>query len=193
MPLCLSSGEGWPDRGGGWLRWSYEVVDLSGDVELREADALAAGFALGGAAVKVVARPAVAAQPGQRDAVEGGVGLPVAASVEPVSVGSTGGCLHWARAAQRGEGRLGGQSFGVVAGGDEQGGGAVRADAAALEQVRRVVGEDLTDPAGEVVDLAGQVLDAVGEHPQGVHDGGGHVPIAGGVGQLGAAADQGGA
>jgi hypothetical protein len=64
-PLCLSSDEGCVGRcGSGWSWRSYQVVDLSGDVALEAPERLAAGFALGGAAVDVVAGWLVAAQPG---------------------------------------------------------------------------------------------------------------------------------
>jgi len=79
--------------------------------------------------------------------------------------------------------------------GDEQGGGAVRADAAALEQLRGVGFDRGGDALGEVVDLGAEVLDAVGEQAQRVRDSGRHPAVVGGVGvgQLGAAADEGGA
>jgi hypothetical protein len=59
------------------------------------------------------------------DAVQGGVGLPVAAAVEPVPVGLAGAGRDGVGAAERGEGGLGVQPFGVVAGGDQQRGGGV--------------------------------------------------------------------
>ena len=88
------------------------------------------------AALEVVAGALVPAEPGQDDAVEGGVGLPVAAAVEAVSLGLAGGCFDGADAAQGGEGGLASQPFGVVAGGDEQRGGGVGADAVAFQQLR---------------------------------------------------------
>ncbi|MCX4409374.1 MULTISPECIES: hypothetical protein [unclassified Streptomyces] len=70
-----------------------------------------------------------------------------------------------------GEGRLGAEVIGVVAGRDEQGGGAVRADAVCVEQA----GEVCFDVCGyllvEVVGFPGQVVDAGGEELQHVLDG----------------------
>jgi hypothetical protein len=119
--------------------------------------ALATGLACADALVETVAGSGVAAQPGDRDAVEGGVGLPVAAAVEPVPPGLAGGRFDRAGAAQRGEGRLVVQPFGVVAGGDEQGGRAVRADAGPLEQLRGMGFDRVGDARGK---LAGKLRQA---------------------------------
>ena len=113
-------------------------VDLAGDVALDAADGFASGAALGGAPVEVVAGALFAACAGQGDAVEGGVGAAVAAAVESVPSGFAGGCLDRADAAEGGEGGFAVQPVGVVAGGDEQSRGAVRADAVALQQLRGV-------------------------------------------------------
>jgi hypothetical protein len=83
--------------------------------------------------------------------VEGGVGLPVAAAVEPMPVGLAGGRLDRAGPAQCGEGRLVAKPVGVVAGGDEHGGGAVRADADTVEQLRGVGFDRVGDALGEVL------------------------------------------
>jgi hypothetical protein len=71
----------------------------------------------------------VPAQSDEHDPVEGGVGLPVAAAVEPMPDGLAGGRLDWAGTAQRREGGVAGEAGGVVTGGDQQGSGAVGADA----------------------------------------------------------------
>ena len=107
-------------------------------VALDAADGFAAGPALGGASVEVVAGALVAACAGQGDVVEGGVGAAVTAAVEAASAGLAGGRLDRADAAQGGEGGFAAHAVGVVAGGDEQGGGAVGADAVALQQLGRV-------------------------------------------------------
>ena len=82
------------------------MVDLASDVSLEAADGLAAGFAFGDAAGEVVAGACVPAQPGQGDAVEGGVGLSVAAAVEAATAGLAGGCFQRVDAAQGCEGGL---------------------------------------------------------------------------------------
>jgi hypothetical protein len=62
-------------------------VDLAGEVALDVADDLAFGFAFCDAPVHVFAGARVVAQADQGDAEQGGVGLSVAAAVEPVAVG----------------------------------------------------------------------------------------------------------
>ena len=76
----------------------------------------------------------VPAQPAEHDAVEGGVGLAVAAAVEPVPVGLAGGGGDRGDAAEHGERGLGAQPVGVVPGGDQQLAGDVGADAVQGEQ-----------------------------------------------------------
>src|SRR5918997_879604 len=61
---------------------------LTCPLALEAADRFAAGFAFGDAAGEVVAGAGVPAQPGQGDAVERGVGLAVATTVEPATAGS---------------------------------------------------------------------------------------------------------
>jgi hypothetical protein len=80
-----------------------DLVDLAGDVSLEAADGFAAGFAFGDAAVEVVAGAGVPAQPGQGDAVERGVGLPVAAAIESATAGFARGRFQRADAAQGGK------------------------------------------------------------------------------------------
>jgi hypothetical protein len=62
------------------------LVDFAGDVELEAADDLFPGLALGEAAGHVVLGRSVPAESADDDDVERGVGLAVAAAVEPVSV-----------------------------------------------------------------------------------------------------------
>jgi hypothetical protein len=98
---------------------------LAGDVALDAADDLLTGLALSGAPGGVVAGGLVVAQPHDHDAVQRGVGLAVAAAVEPVPAGLAGGGLHRGGAAQRDERGLAAQPLGAVAGGDQECGGAV--------------------------------------------------------------------
>jgi DNA-binding CsgD family transcriptional regulator len=112
-----------------------------------------------------------------------------------VSAGLSGGCLDGAGAAQRGKRRVIVEPLRVVAGGDEQGGGAVRVDAAALEQIGGVAGEDavilrvrsLVSPVRCWMRRASnrRVYTTVAATPS-------PLAVGSGVGQLGAAADQGG-
>ena len=89
---------GFPD-GNGWgmsfHRWeSVSRSDLRRGITWSgtrtTADGFASGAALGGASVEVVAGGLVAACSGQRDAVEGGVGVAVTAAVEPAPSGFAG-------------------------------------------------------------------------------------------------------
>src|SRR5690606_27123077 len=67
-----------------------EVVELAGDVALEAPDDLLFGQAVLGASFGVGAGAGVPAQAAQHDAVEGGVGVAVAAAVEAVPVGAAG-------------------------------------------------------------------------------------------------------
>src|SRR6266511_2313552 len=94
--------------------------DFSGHVALEAADDLLLGLALGGAPGEVVAGGLVPAQPHDHDPVERGVGLAVAAAVEPIPAGLAGGGLDGGAAAQRGERGFAAEPAGVVTGGDQQ-------------------------------------------------------------------------
>jgi hypothetical protein len=122
--------------------------DFSGGVALEATKDLFAGLAFGRAPGGVVAGGLVPAEPHDHDAGQRGVGLAVPAAVEPVPAGLAGGGLHRRGAAQRGERGLGVQPPGVVAGGDQQRGGAVGADTVQAAQRRSVAG-------GEGVELLG--------------------------------------
>ena len=62
----------------------------------------------------------VMAKADRNDAIESGIGLPVATPVQPVPVGLAGGGRYWTHPAQRGEGSLGVYALRVTAGGDQQ-------------------------------------------------------------------------
>src|SRR6266487_6769155 len=68
-------------------------VDLAGEVALEAADHLPASLALLEPAGHVGLGAGVVAQPHHHDAVQGGVGLAVAAAVEPVADGLAGAGL----------------------------------------------------------------------------------------------------
>ena len=84
---------------------------------------LFAALARGGEAGGVDLGARVAGQADQGDLVQRPVGLSVAAAVESVAVGPPGAGGDRGGAAQGGEGCLGADSVGVVAGAGEQGGG----------------------------------------------------------------------
>lgn len=69
------------------LAWVEEEVDLAGEIALETADDLALGVALGGLLRYVGLGVRLLADPADDGEVEGSVGLPVAAAVEPVSLG----------------------------------------------------------------------------------------------------------
>src|ERR1700691_2518336 len=89
MLLCLSSSCGLVLVAG--FRAGQELVDLAGDISFEAADDLFLGQALGGAALDVGTGGGVVAHAGDDDHVEGAVGLPVAAAVEPVASGFAAG------------------------------------------------------------------------------------------------------
>ncbi len=64
--------------------------DLAGDITLEAPHDLSLGLAFGGAAGDVVLGRLVAAHADQGDAPQGAVGLPIAAAVQPVPVGTPG-------------------------------------------------------------------------------------------------------
>jgi hypothetical protein len=78
-------------------------VELSCDVAFQTADDLAPGHAFGCASLQVGLGAFIPAQAGLDDAVEGGVGLSVAAAVQAPSLGLAGGLFDRADAAQGGE------------------------------------------------------------------------------------------
>src|ERR1051325_4397401 len=105
------------------------VVDFAGGVAFEAADDVLFGQSLGGAASEVGAGAGAVAQADDDDAVEGGVGGSVAAAVESVFVGAAAAGLGGCDTAEVGEGGLGVQSVRVVAGGGQQLGGGIGADA----------------------------------------------------------------
>src|SRR5580692_6675709 len=119
MALCSGGGGG---RGDGVVQGG---VDLAGHVTLEAADDFWFGLALLGAAGGVFLGGFVVAEADDDDAVEGGVGLAVPAAVEAVTDGFAGGGRDGRGPAEHGEGGFGVETFGVVAGSDEQGAGGV--------------------------------------------------------------------
>ena len=113
-------GPGRPRRFGRSVSGGAEVeVDLAGDVALQAADDLCLGQAFGGAPFGVGAGRRVRAHPGDHDAPQGVVGLPVTTGVEAVPFGLAGGGRDRGGAAQVRPGGFAAQPFGVVPGGDQ--------------------------------------------------------------------------
>jgi len=111
------------------------TVDLPGDVPLEDPDHLGLGTALGQAAGHVGPGAGIVAQPGDHDAPQGAVGLPVTAAVEPPAGHLARGRRDGRGAAQARPGRLGPQPARVVPGGDQQRGRGVDAHAVQRQQL----------------------------------------------------------
>ena len=118
-----------------------EVPDAAGEVALEAADGFAAGLAFGLAAGEVGGALGVQAALGDGEAVQRAVELAVAAVVEAVALGSSGGGGDRRRAGGAGELGVGGEAGDV---GDlaEQLGGGQDAAAAFGEQPRRERGDE---------------------------------------------------
>jgi hypothetical protein len=132
-----------------------EPVDLTGHIALEAADDLALGQALSGAAFHRGDGRRMPAHPDHDDPEQRGVGLPVAAPVEPVTAGLARGGRDGAGPAQLGLGSLRTDPTGVVAGGTEQLGGTVEADPEGGHQLGG-------GPGGERLEVAGMDLDLLG-------------------------------
>jgi hypothetical protein len=120
-------------------------VDLAGDVAFQAADDLCLGQAFGGAPFDVGAGRGVGAHPGDHNAPQGVVGLPVAGGVEAVPFGLAGGGGDRGGGAQVGPGGFGAEPFGVVPGGDQEQGGGVGADTMQGEQPGGTSGDERGD------------------------------------------------
>ena len=144
----------------------YGVVDLSGDVALQAADGLHLGVALGHLLGDILLCPLVGPEPSYGYDVDGGVGLPVAASVQP-PVRHARRHGDGGHAAEHGEGRLGFEPLGVVARRHHQLRRGLRAHALAPHQQRRRLGQYLAYHVIELGDLVVQVDVALGQPLQG--------------------------
>lgn len=132
---------------------------------LERAQRLAAGLAFRAAAGDVVSGWRVHARLGERDDVDGGVGLAVAAAVEAVADGPSGGSLQRSDAGELRELRVGAEA---VDAGDlgEQPGGVDDADAGNGQQRRGVSADQDAEIALELLDLRVELADT-GEQFQG--------------------------
>jgi hypothetical protein len=143
MLLCLSSG-----RGGGL----EESVEVAGEVALEAADRVAAGLAVVLAALEVGDRGGVVLAAAEQDGVEGAVELAVAAAVESVADGLAGAGRDRGGAGEASEGGLVADPAGVRPG-DDQLGGADRADAGLGEQGGCELADELSDRGLELFGL----------------------------------------
>src|SRR5262245_31178969 len=137
-PLCVKSllrgsGNRYPLFLGGSLLGGVvleeRVVDLPGNEALQTTDDVLLGQSLRRAPRQVVDRRLMPAEPHDHDAVERSVGLPVAATVETMSMRHAARRGDRTRPTQLREGRLGSDPPGIVAGDDEQLRGRVGPDA----------------------------------------------------------------
>ena len=149
-----------------WSRYEY-AVDVAGDVAPQASDDLGFGESFLGSALRVGAAPCVVAEAVEHDYVEGIAGVAVAASVESVSVHAAAAGRDRCGAAQMGEGGLGGDPVGVIAGARQELAGDLGADTAKREQVGRDVGDQLGDLVIGFADLLAQLLVTSGESTQG--------------------------
>jgi hypothetical protein len=125
------------------------VVDLACDVALEASHRFFLGAALVHLSGDVAAGAFVADHAGDDDVPECRVGLPVAAAVEAVPLSFAGAGIDRGDTAEVRERGFAAESFGVVAGGDQQCGGDVGADPADGDELGGGVGgeggEDLVD------------------------------------------------
>ena len=144
-------------------------VDDVGEVAFEGAAGFAWRFAFGDLAGEVCLRGWVVAGLDDRDPVEGGVELAVAAAVEPVAAcGLARAAGDWCGAAEAGERGAVAEAADVAGVGDDRG-GYLRAGAVEVGDRVAVFGEELGDlgveggdALVEVVDVAGEIADAAG-------------------------------
>jgi len=115
------------------------------------------------------------------DAPQGVVGLPVAAPVEPMAGRLAGRGVDRGDPAEVGEGGLGADPVGVVAGGDEQQGGGVGADTLQGQQAR---GGRCDEPVELAIQAGAVGVDVDDASSEGLHGqlGGIHHDVTVGVG-----------
>src|SRR3712207_5336516 len=113
--------------------------DLTRHEALEAADDLGLALPFVRPPLDVVEGRLVGAHAGDHHAVEGSVGLPVPAAVEPVPAGLAARGRDRAGAAQLGEGGLGADAFRVVANQEEHLHGGAGLDAVRLDYLRRTL------------------------------------------------------
>jgi hypothetical protein len=143
------------------------VVDLAGDVALEDADDVGLRLAFLEAAGDVGPRARVGTHPGDDYDPQRRVGLAVAAAVEPPTGDLAGRGRDRGDAAQVGPRGFGAEPVGVVAGGHQQRGGSVDADAVQLEQLGCGLGDELGEQRVEAL-----LFLVEGDHAPSQHSGG---------------------
>ena len=142
--------------------------DFASDIALETTYDLGLAHALPGAAVHVVPGSEVMTEPDQNEAIESRISLPVATPVQPMPVGLAGGGRYWTHPAQRGEGGLGMQPFGVAPGSDQDGRRRVRSYAEDADQGRGCHPGEPFQFGPQIADLPVELKVAACEGPQGV-------------------------
>ncbi|ODA69324.1 hypothetical protein APS67_006533 [Streptomyces sp. AVP053U2] len=124
------------------------------------------GSAGGGLPCHVVAGAGIAGHADQGDAVEGGVGRPVAAPGQAMTVRAAAGGGDRGGSAKGREGRFAPHPFGIAARGDQQLRGGVGSGTVGRPQARGVCGDlGIQGPRQRLV-LGGELFDAAGQTPQ---------------------------
>jgi hypothetical protein len=145
MLLCSSTGQACDEQ----------RVELAGDVALDAPLDFTAAKPFCGATGGVGAGPGIAAQADHGHGVQGAVGLPVTAPVEPVSVRFARGSGYRTDPTQRSETGFMTELVGVAAGRYEQCSGHVGTDAEPLEQRGLSLRGELGNRGVEIGDLLG--------------------------------------
>src|SRR6266540_6497651 len=122
------------DRGASAMIIEERSVDLAGDESLQASDDVLLAQALCGTSTDVVECRLVPAHPHDDDSIERGVGLAMASTKEPVSVGHTARCRNGTRPTELRKGRFRPDPRRIVAGDDHHFSGGVSADAERLSK-----------------------------------------------------------
>ena len=111
-----------------------ECEDFASDIAFEAADDLSFAHALLGAAPHIRDGSLIVAEPNHNHPMKSGVGLAVAATVEPVPIGLAGGSRQRTDSTESGEGGLRAKAFRVAPCGDEEGGCRIRPYAEGIDQ-----------------------------------------------------------
>ena len=145
------------------------LVDLSRKEAFQAPDDLAFGSAIGGASGDVVAGGLVESHADDDGAIEGGVGVAVAASIEAVPAGGhPGRGRDRARAAELRERGVRTNPVGVIAEDDQQLGRGVGAHTEALAEGRCCLGREAREVLVVYRHFLGESDPASGQRPEGV-------------------------
>ena len=148
------------------------VVDLAGEEAFETPDDLASGPAISGASCNVVDCRLVEPYTDDDGSIEGGVGLSVATTIEPVPAGGHAGRgRDWTRAAELRESGFRANPVGVMAEEDEHLSRGAGADPEALTEGGRRVGRESVEVTVVHGDFLGEGDPAAGERSEGVFGG----------------------